>query len=148
MKNTCLLNLVFWEKLFYYMWNTHPQASIVKTRQTSAQSPWGRILQWTALHPLQVKRWTRIVGKGGLWVMSFINKCETSTTYHLNETTQHFVLINKLCLWVQSAFTHNLPLPTTCLYPQSAFTHNPSTTKSNTHRHLKKPLILPACSAI
>ena len=35
-----------------------------------------------------------------------------------------FVLINKQC-YPQSAFTHNLPLPTICLYPQSAFTHNP-----------------------
>ena len=40
-------------------------------------------------------RWTWIVGKGGLWVTSFIYKYKTSTTYPLYETTQCFVLINK-----------------------------------------------------
>ena len=38
---------------------------------------------------------TRIVGKGGLWVMLFIYKYKTSTIYPLYETTQHLVLINK-----------------------------------------------------
>ena len=45
--------------------------------------------------------WT--VGKGGLWVTSFIYKDETSTTYPLCETMPCFVLINKCCSWVQSA---------------------------------------------
>ena len=31
----------------------------------------------------------------GLWVISFIYKYETSATYPLYETTQHFVVINK-----------------------------------------------------
>ena len=38
-------------------------------------------------------------------------------TYPLYETTQHFVLINKWCLRVQSV------LPTICLYPQSGYDH-------------------------
>ena len=38
---------------------------------------------------------TRILGKGGLWVTSFIFKYETSTTYPQYETTQCFILINK-----------------------------------------------------
>ena len=40
-------------------------------------------------------RRTRIVGKGGLWVTSFIYKYKTSTTYPLFETMQYFVLIIK-----------------------------------------------------
>ena len=60
-------------------------------------------------------RWTRFVGKGRLWVTSFIYKYKTSTTYPLYEATQCFVLINKWCLWVQSA------LPTIRLYPQSGY---------------------------
>ena len=55
------------------------------------------------------------MGKGRLWVTSFIYKYETSTTYALYETMQHFVQINDAC-------EYNLP------YPQSAFTHNPGTT--------------------
>ena len=45
-----------------------------------------------------------------LWVTSFIYKYETSTTYPLNETMQCFKLLNKWCLWVQSALPkiHNL----------------------------------------
>ena len=39
--------------------------------------------------------WTRIVGKGGLWVTSFIYKYKISTTHPLYETMQCFVLINK-----------------------------------------------------
>ena len=39
--------------------------------------------------------WTQIVGKGGLWVTTFIYKHETSTTCPIYETTQCFVLINK-----------------------------------------------------
>ena len=74
-----------------------------------------------------MKRRTWIVGKDRLWVTSFIYKYKTSTTYPLYETTWRFVLINKWCLWVQSALStirliHNLP------YPQSAFTHNQGTT--------------------
>ena len=61
---------------------------------------------------------TRIVGKGGLWVMSFIYKYKTSTTYPLYETMQCFVLINKWRLWVQST------LPTIGLYPQSGYDQN------------------------
>ena len=57
------------------------------------------------------------MGKGGLWVTSFIYKYKTSTTYYLYETMQWFVLKNKWHLWVQSAL------------PTSAFTHNPGTTK-------------------
>ena len=53
-------------------------------------------------HPDYYHR-TLIVGKGRLWVTLFIYKYETSTTCPLNETTQRFVLINKWCLWVQSA---------------------------------------------
>ena len=37
----------------------------------------------------------------------FISMYETSTTYPLCETTRCFVLMNKWCSWVQSAFTHN-----------------------------------------
>ena len=62
---------------------------------------------------------SRIVGKDRNWVMPFIYKYKTSITYPLYETMKHFALINKWHLWVQSA------LPTICLYPQSAFTHNP-----------------------
>ena len=52
-------------------------------------------------------RWTWIVGKGGLWVTSFIYKYKTSTTYPLYETTWRFILLHKWHSWVQSAFTHN-----------------------------------------
>ena len=38
---------------------------------------------------------TRIVGKGRLWVTSFIYKYKTSTAYPLYETTRCFVPINK-----------------------------------------------------
>ena len=55
-----------------------------------------------------------VAGKGRLWVMSFICKYKTSTTYPLYETTWRFVLINK---WHE----YNPP------YPKSAFTHNPGT---------------------
>ena len=65
------------------------------------------------LHPC-VRR-TQIVGKGTLWVTSFIYKYKTSTTYPLYETTQCFVLINKWHSWVQSA------LPTIHLYQQSGY---------------------------
>ena len=58
---------------------------------------------------------TQIVGKGRLCVTSFFYKYETSTTYPLYETTQHFILKNDWCLWVQST------LPTTRLYPQSGY---------------------------
>ena len=51
---------------------------------------------------IRQKRQTRIVGKGILWVTSFVYKHKTSTTYHLNETTQCFVLLNKWCSWAQS----------------------------------------------
>ena len=44
---------------------------------------------------LKNNRQTRIVGKGGLWVTSFIYKYKTSTTYPLYETMRCFVLINK-----------------------------------------------------
>ena len=36
-----------------------------------------------------------IVGKGGLWLTSFIYEYKTSTTYPRYETTRHFILINK-----------------------------------------------------
>ena len=41
------------------------------------------------------KCWTRIVGKGRLWVTSFIYKYKTSTTYPLYETMHRFILLNK-----------------------------------------------------
>ena len=41
------------------------------------------------------------MGKGWLWVISFIYKYETSTTHPLYETTQCFILINKWYSWVQ-----------------------------------------------
>ena len=64
---------------------------------------------------MQILCRTQIVGKGGLWVASFIYKYKTSTTYPLYETTQSFVVINKWRSWVQSA------LPTIHLYPQSGY---------------------------
>ena len=47
------------------------------------------------LHMNELVCWSRIVGKGRLWVASFIYKYETSTTYPLYETMRCFVLINK-----------------------------------------------------
>ena len=73
---------------------------------------WGERKKWSRV---DFVRRTRIVGKGGLWVMSFIYKYKTSTTYPLYETTWRFVLINKWHSRVQSA------LPTICLYPQSRY---------------------------
>ena len=64
---------------------------------------------------------TRIVCKVRLWKTSFIYKYETSTTYPLYERTQCFIQINDI-------LEYNFTLPTICLYPQSAFTHNPGTT--------------------
>ena len=55
------------------------------------------------------------MGKGGLWLTSFIYKYKTSTTYPLYETMRCFVLINKSHLWVQSA------KPTIRLYPQFGY---------------------------
>ena len=59
-------------------------------------------------------RQARFVGKDGLWVMSFIYKYKTSTTYPLYETMQRFVLINK---WHRMSITHNPPLPTIQVQP-------------------------------
>ena len=53
---------------------------------------------------------TRIVGKCGSWVTSFIYMYKTSTTYHLYETPRHFVLINKM------SFVSKI-----CLYPHSGY---------------------------
>ena len=64
-----------------------------------------------------MKRRTWIVGKDRLWVTSFIYKYKTSTTYPLYETTWHFILINKWCLWVHSK------LRAIRLYMQSRYNH-------------------------